>query len=247
MKYSESEINYLKENYSSESKKIILNNLNGHSWYSIKDKAIKLGFSRPNIRTDQLKKLLENNLINAYWWGLILSDGHLTNRGELIIRLQNLDLNYLKVLSDYIGCKLNYIESKNMVSLSAMDKINGIKLKNKLGITEKKTYNPPLNFDFLKTKEEMLSFLIGFIDGDGNITFNEKGVFKSIRIIIHGSWFNVMSDFINRLGLATNIHFTIKKNKRGNTFLYIGKKDNYMFLKKHINDNNINVLARKWK
>lgn len=242
MKYTEEEVDYLIKFYPSEDRPTILKNLNGHSWVSIKEKAKKLKISRPNIRTLKLKILLENNLINAYWWGLIMSDGHITNKGDLIIRLQKSDSEYLKIFSEYIECNLNF---GKLVSVSVMDKINGVKLKNKLQIKERKTYNPPENFDFLTTKEERLAFLLGFIDGDGSIAYR-KEAFKSIRIIIHGSWLEVFEIFMKEFEDDFNLKFTVNSNKRFNTCIYIGKKENFEFLKNFAIENKLPIMGRKW-
>lgn len=243
-KYTEEEIEYLREFYCKQDRPTILKDLEGHSWISIKDKAKKLHLSRPNIRKFTLKKLIDNNLINCYWWGLIMSDGHISNKGDLKIHLQKSDDNYLKKLSDYLEVSLKY--HKNLCVLDPMDKINGVFLKEKLNIKSRKTYNPPSDLNFLKSKEEKLAFLIGFIDGDGSIQYR-RGSFQSIRIVIHENWFETLQDISNQLKKDWDINSTITKNARGNACMYIGSYNTYKFFLDFIKENNLPNMIRKWR
>lgn len=245
----EKENEYLKEFYPYMDRKTIMTDLN-RSWASIKWNAKKLGLCRPNIREAKLKKLLDNSIINAYWWGFIMSDGYLNDKGELVICLSTHDKSHLITLSKYIGYDINIQDDKMFMSrFSVMDRINGIKLKDKLQIGNKKTYNPPQNSNFLKTPEERLAFFIGFVDGDGCLTYNKKGIFKSIRVVIHGNWYNWWVDFLNQLKPDyPNLAFTVNNtNVRGNTTIYIGKKQTRIFLIEFIKEHKLTILERKWK
>lgn len=247
---NETENDYLKTFYPYMDKKTMMAEM-GRSWASIKWNAKKLGLCRPNIRDAKLKKLVENSIENAYWWGFIMSDGYLNNKGELVICLSSRDKSHLELLSTYLGYDINIQDDEKffMSRFSVMDRINGLKLKDRLQIGNKKTYNPPQNASFLTTPEERLAFFIGFVDGDGSITYNTKGIFKSIRIIIHGNWYEWWVTFCNELTSSYNdLDFTVNNtNKRGNTTIYIGKKQTREFLLKFIEDHKLNVLKRKWK
>jgi hypothetical protein len=246
-KYTEQEMQILKDQYHQSSKDELLTLLNPHSWSSIKDKAKKLGLCRKKLRNSKISLLLPNTLFNCYWWGFILSDGHISDRGELVIQLHEQDKKHLLKISNYIDKDIQYLRSKNMVRLTNMDIINSEKLKHKLGIKKKKTYNPPDNFDFLQNKEERIAFLIGFIDGDGSISYR-KGSFQSIRIIVHENWFNVLNNFCNKLVDDFSIlKFTVSYNKRKNTQVCLHGINRYKFLKDFIISNKIPSLERKWK
>jgi hypothetical protein len=248
--YNEKENAYLKEFYSCMDRKTIISDLN-RSWDSIKWNAKKLGLNRPNIRDAKLKKLLDNSIENAYWWGFIMSDGYLSDKGELIICLSTHDKSHLIKLAEHIEYPVNIQDDLKfyMSRFSVMDRINGLKLKNALQIGTKKTYNPPSDSSFLKTPEERLAFFIGFVDGDGSLTYDKKGIFKSIRIVIHGNWYDWWVDFCNQLkpnypDLAFNVNNT---NARGNTSIYIGKKQTREFLINFIKEHKLTTLERKWK
>lgn len=113
-----------------------------------------------------------------------------------------------------------------MSRFSVMDKVNGETLKNRLQITEKKTYNPPSDFSFLKTPEMRLAFFIGFVDGDGSIHHDHNGTFKSIRIVIHENWYNFWISFTDQLVKDNpELSFNVNNiNARKNTSVYIGTK-----------------------
>ena len=127
MKYTTEEINFLIKNYESDEKDFILANVN-HTWHSIKEKCKKLKLSRPKFRSNKLKKLLDNTPLNLYIYGLILSDGYISEKGNLKIHLHNKDFNYLNNISNYLNCEL--FNSKQMCCLELMDTINGVKLLN---------------------------------------------------------------------------------------------------------------------
>ena len=83
-KWTEEQINYLKENYSNKSKEELLENL-PHTWKSIKTKARKIKVCRKNIKfkwTEEEKEFLRENYpegdkdfilstLNRYNWGEI--------------------------------------------------------------------------------------------------------------------------------------------------------------------------------
>jgi hypothetical protein len=245
----EKETEYLKEFYPYMDRKTMMGEMN-RSWASIKWNANKLGLNRPNIREAKLKKLVDNSIENAYWWGFIMSDGYLNDKGELVVCLSTKDKSHLITLSEHIGYPIKIQDDKMFMSrFSVMDRINGLRLKDKLQIGVKKTYNPPPDSSFLKTPEERLAFFIGFVDGDGNITYDKKGTFKSIRIVIHGNWYEWWVDFCDQLKpnyptFTFNVNNT---NARGNTTIYIGKKQTREFLINFIKEHKLTILERKWK
>lgn len=246
----DTEIEYLKTYYPYLDRSTIISEMN-KTWISVKWHAKQLGLSRPNIREAKLKKLLDDNIISAYWWGFIMSDGYISKKGELVFALSTKDDIQLHNLISFLGHSVNiqHQDDVYMSRLSIMDRVNGLKLKDKLLITEKKTYNPPTDFSFLKTPEQRLSFFIGFVDGDGSIHHDKNGTFKSIRIVIHANWYEFWMDFCGKLTEDyPNLAFTVNNtNNRGNTSIYIGKKDTKEFIKEFVELHNIKILERKWK
>lgn len=247
--FTEKEDKFIIENYDHLDKKTFLNNLN-RSWVSIKHRAKKLGLSRPNIRLAKLKKLIDKTVENAYWLGFIMADGHITDRGELKITLSSEDERHLVELANYLGYDVHLHKQPcvNLTDFHVMDRINGLRLKQTLQIDNKKTYNPPKNFDFLTTPDEKLAFFIGFVDGDGNLTYLNE-TFKSIRIVVHGNWYDWWKSFCDDLSIHyPNLRFTVNNtNQRHNTTVYVGTKETRRFLLEFINKHNLKILKRKWK
>lgn len=243
-KYTNAEIEFLKEHYPKTYKSLILEKLPNHSWSSIKEKCKKIGLSRPKIRTFKLLKLLDLNPINLYWWGFIMADGHITNKGDLKVFLGIADKAHLSKLGRYLDVPI--YDYGSMSHLSVCDKINCLNLKHKLDIDHQKTYNPPKHFNYLNDELAMLCFLIGFIDGDGSIQYRKQS-FQSIRITVHENWFDFFQLFSTTLQNKSRIKLTITKNGRNNTCALICGCENYKYLLSVIEQNNLPALERKWR
>ena len=248
--YSEEDIEYLTKAYATKPKDEITSHLH-RSWRAVCTKARELGLVRANIRTHQLAPLLDfSNVKNSYWLGFIMADGHLSKKGDLIVRLHNKDRDHLVALSQHLGGGHFIASHRNgdMASLCAMDKINGIALRNALGITGVKTYSPPPNLDFLANSDHRLAFMLGFSDGDGSVQFDHNGVFKSLRILIHGNWFPLFRDFFAQIAedhdeLNFNVNNT---NARGNTSVYMGTKRSHRYLTEFGLMHDLPLMKRKW-
>lgn len=246
MKYTNEDLQYLRSNYSFEQKEAILSHLQGHSWISIMSKASKLGLSRPRtIRKPKLHGLIDTTLENCYWWGFIYSDGYLSATGKLVVQLSNLDRDHLDKLATKLSAPV-YEAKGNMCRIDVMDKVSTECLRNKLGIKAKKTYSPPDNFEFLSTPDERLAFLLGFIDGDGSLRFDHNGSFKSLKVVVHENWFDFFENFCHTVGQDFDLRFTVTKNGRGNTSVYMGTKKSHRDLVNFINQYQIPAMDRKW-
>lgn len=111
----------------------------------------------------------------------------------------------------------------------------------KFDLNEDKTYNPPETI--LNHNEKLLIYLIiGFIDGDGNISKQYKRRDCFIRIKLHKSWEKILKEFCEIIHY-NNEH--VKINKNGYCELYISDSKIVTNLKKKAND--ISVLKRKWE
>lgn len=250
IKFSIKEKNILKKHYSALWKYDLMDLIPNYNWHQIQFQANKLGLSKPNIRTSKLKFLLEDNLINYYWYGFIMADGHLSESNALIISLNKKDLNHLEKISSKIGCNILTSTKNDMVTINVMDKINVQLLKEKLDINNNKTYNPPsidkLN-NLLDNKEKFLAFMIGMVDGDGNITYQKNSTtFKSLRMHIHVSWIDVLEYFSLKLYKYYDINTSFSICKRGYAQFNLCSIKNYTIIKKFIIKNNLPVLKRKW-
>lgn len=191
-----------------------------------------------------------------YWMGFITADGTVQhyNRTEnwaLAIDLQRRDSAQLKLLSGYCtpysSC---YIINSRYTHYRA--RITGGNLIDeichKFDLKPRKTYNPPV-IDFNSMSDELfLSYLVGLIDGDGNIAPERETVMPSIRIKLHHSWAEYLTAIDLRLsGLTGAIPYGVKTNKHGYAIVNWGNWRTIRFLKIFTESAKLPVLNRKWE
>lgn len=185
-------IELFKNSYCTLSKEEILKLFPNYNWRTLQNVATHLKIKKKvsEIRKGKIEKLFNESLESFYWLGLIVTDGSITKDGTLKIDLCSTDYFYLKQFSKFLetdikiyppykGAKPN---SKGICRVKVKDIEKGNKLRDLLGIENKKTYNP-VNIEFIKTREQFISFLCGYIDGDGTISKKE-----SIRIDAHKNY-----------------------------------------------------------
>lgn len=139
----------------------------------------------------------------------------------------------------YLGIEESCIKSilvRNSIyySLSIMDTENADKIKVKFDWQERKTYNPPVKM--ILSQDKKMAIAIGFIDGDGSISFRHNKTSFHILIRCHSSWF----DFLNWLYGNCNI------NKAGYADSYICDSEVCKSLKRFSLDVGLPILERKW-
>ncbi len=186
---------------------------------------------------------------SCYWWGFIMADGHLSEKGELTISLSSKDTSHLEKLATHLNTKVTlrkYINSyseqqSESCTLKIQDKIFGEKWLSILNIDSPKTYTPPDLSVFL-TLQNFIYFFIGFIDGDGCI-WKSKG-WPNMRIECHENWLNTFDVFAIKLKEFYDIDCKVFKNTRGTANLTINTKKDLKILKSYIN--NTEFLERKW-
>lgn len=163
-----------------------------------------------------------------------MADGHFNDKIKQIqINLSEKDLPHLIKLSEYVEYKKKIILPR--ISINYTD-INDW-LVDTFNITSNKTYNPCLLSNLYN--DDLFSFIIGFIDGDG--TIDNKGY---LRIKCHKSWLGNLNFMVNHL---TNNDF--KKgiiNNEGLSFISITKIEIMKNIKEKILKLNLPVLNRKW-
>ena len=228
--YTIQEIDYLMLNYQENSKENILLNIS-RSWSSIQKKVHSLGIKRIIYESKNNNKYIKLSLDipeTYYWIGLLMADGHFQKRGVITLSIHINDLEHTNRFRDYIGIKKS---SKQLISIS--DKLTFNKLSDKFKINNQKTYDP---CDLSKITDEdlLFSLIVGFIDGDGNISKN------GIKIVSHKNWYNNFEIF-NKV-LMGNIYMT-KKNL---IILNIGKSKLLFDIKERANRLNLPLMERKW-
>lgn len=250
-KWSQKETKLLKEMYYDYEKEEILQTLKNRSWDSIKLKAEKLNLQRSHdfSRKNQVKKLLEDTNESFYWIGFILADGHIGNN-RLKISLSNKDEKHLKVFCKFIENTYTIDNNTCQISTTAKD-INKIPLiQNKFDIRNNKTYSPPNIKTYEKfDKKNLLSLIIGFIDGDGCISKQTGRKDSKLTIKCHSSWLqniiwieNFIYDYFNFEKNKT----LSKLNKQGYVNVNITNNKVLKQLKKEVLKLDIPFLERKW-
>ncbi len=258
VKWSETEIERLKENYPSKTEdelKILFPNrtIEGLQRYA---SYYKIKKTKNNVSSN-LQILLNNNLESLYWIGFIMADGTIDlKRGRLKISVDKKDAEHLFKFKSYIECEnlvKNYSQSKNAFGIGDLSEIslynkNVIeKISEKFNLKPKKTYNPPDCKIFEQFEiNQILSLIIGYIDGDGCIYKNKNGNID-IKIVSHESWIFVFEFWQKCIEkkFKTKIPFS-KINKSKISQKKFSKKQIIFELKKFVEENNLPVLERKW-
>lgn len=244
IKWTKKENNLLRKVYPLGNKESICKALPNRSWEGIKIHAaiLKIGMlHNPHVAT-QLGRLLEETHESYYWMGFIAADGCFSGkRGRLTVSLGKNDSSHLKKFSEYIGAAFNI--RKTTCSVSAQDKYYSLKIMDKFDLRERKTYNPPKTIGWMKP-ELALSFLIGFIDGDGHIKNKAR---TAISIKIHSSWLNILNEIANLISKSFSwITPNAKINNRGYALINICEFELIKKLKKHCLINKLPYMKRKW-
>ena len=242
--WTREDIIYLTNNYGKLPTKQIAVDLI-RTYDSVKSMAIKrLKLKHSGIYKNNLNVLFENTNENWYWLGFIAADGNLNNQ-YLNITVHPNDKDHLQILANKLNVNINFT-NKGYPTIGISDTKNIKKLKIKLGQTEKgsKTYNP-LNINYNISKENYLSFIIGFIDGDGCIEVRNNKM-SQLKIECHGSWFNnlvIISEFLqNNYNIPSRTIIT----NRGYTLWKITSHKNGVALRNLVRNLNIPYLKRKW-
>ena len=199
----------------------------------------------------------EPNLLNSYWAGFIMADGCvLYNRPNMLqIMLSSKDVCHLEQFKEDLSWsgsvitkkkknKNNYIE---VCCVNIIDEDITNDLKNNFNVTPRKTYicEPPN----LTDEVLILSFIIGYIDGDGSIFL--EGINRYPKLAITGT-----NQLISWMKVYIDKYFPSKDGYR-NANLYDCKASEHCFTLTISNQRvvkfyeymltlNLPVLQRKW-
>ena len=263
--WTDDKLNILREIYPIKTKEEILKEFPSHNWHSIEVYASRYGIIRnKDIAFDRGRKgdlncLLNDNHESYYWIGFIFADGYIHHKSNhLIIFLDKKDEIHLQKYANYVNGKIKYYTyekhfrvdgckyTSKMCRVAIAQKNVVPKIISKFGFKPTKTYNPPdtkILESILDTKEKLLSFLCGFIDGDGYI---QPG---SIKIENHASWTHIHELFKKLLIKFLNFKeedFIININKRGYSSMWLNNKTNLSIIKKEMQSMKIPYMERKW-
>ena len=174
-----------------------------YCWRSIQNIANELGIKRifQQKRNGDIGILLNKSNESFYWIGMIAADGTVSRDGTLKLDLRISEKYHIEKLAKFINSKVyEYPKYKNskpggtgICRVKIKDIIKGVELRELFKIKGCKTYEP-ISLDFIETDSQFLSFLAGYIDGDGSIS--KQGY---ISIDGHKNMSELFTKFANRL------------------------------------------------
>ena len=208
--------------------------------------------SNPTIKINDLcidyfKEI--NTHEKAYFLGLMYSDGYIQstayeNSKIIGIALKLEDKYILEKFKEELQIKTELKDYKNSSKLSITNKGIYDDLVN-LGVVEDKSHSdivlPPIS------KEFMNSFILGHFDGDGCITIKSSGAIV-VSICCNSEIFlKSMQDFLNEVGIETNIRNEQGKRKNPLYILYFKGRKNQLKLKNFMYKDSNCYLKRKYE
>jgi len=201
-----------------------------------------------NIPKNSLNRLLDESISSMYWVGFIIADGSIYNDySRFELGLKHEDLDVLEQFAQYINYDgtIKCRDSTNSNRIVFNNKKSIKAFSEHFNIFENKTYNPT-DFSFYEkyTKDQLLALLIGIIDGDGCIQYNnESHTSFSIKITAHKCWENFYTRLLNYLDIS--VHINPIKDKNVIT-IGIYKEEYISKFIDIINKYNLVCLKRKW-
>jgi hypothetical protein len=276
------ELQYLKHNYRKTEIDLLSSKLKNRSLTSIRRKAFELGLKKDNsiykhtIPKSNLNNLLQDSLEAFYWIGFLFADGCIDfKRNSISIKLSIKDQKHLQKYSTFIESTNKIYQSVSIctapeaskncltkqVCVSSTDKSIVPKIIDKFSFKQKKSYNPPLVKLFKKFPTELLvSFIIGFIDGDGTVespyyrllpSGNKQITSPRIGVECHHSWKEFFDFMIEVLDLVTKeklpkAYTRQREGKQDLAVIRFNRKSTLTYLKNFIEKNKLPVLERKW-
>jgi hypothetical protein len=248
--WTEEKIDILKREYPKGNAKRLCSILNV-TYVALKGAAKKFkvkGKRTPFLNEYRLESLLEDTIENYYWMGFIMADGNITNKGQLRFSLARKDRNHLEKLAKKLDVPVidEVVKNQNnslISSMSCTDKINGLKLRDKMNINGSKTYNPP-TLNFFKGEDFFWAFFAGFIDGDGCLVYR-KGRIQSLQINCHGSWITNLEFFAQKLN-SIDLRAVTKIDHRGYSLLTMSSGKDILKLRDKFVSLNLPLMERKW-
>lgn len=145
------------------------------------------------MKHSKCRNLLNNTCESYYWLGYLASDGSFKLDAASKISRISLRVNDKESVEAF----KKFLEVDNKISqvgacykINVMDRSTCQTLIDKYKVSNKKTYNPMIVRNL--TEDKFVSYLIGFIDGDGSIKLQTKRSTPKISIKCHFSWLNEM-------------------------------------------------------
>lgn len=206
-----------------------------------------------NIRNKKILDSYKNKELNFFYFlGLLFSDGSFDlNKSRIVLTQSKENNEILFQLQKLYGMKV-YCRGKEVYYIDFVAKELFKEIVEKYGVKSNKTY-APCDLSSLSGKE-LIAFIIGFIDGDGNIGHRTDTKTPKIVIKLHNNWENNLSFMSKKLYEYFNISIfpktiMVKKNKDSNieyATVTWGNSKVIAGLYNFILENNLIHLKRKW-
>jgi hypothetical protein len=196
-------------------------------------------------KTMQLKRLLEDTNEAFYWAGFLMADGCVTiNRVTLVLAKQ--DWNHVREFGKFVRYTGHRKPCRGAWGVSGMDRNIAPLIRDKFRFKDCKTYHPPDRLP-LGNNDQIVSFIVGFIDGDGSMRLPKKHKFCNITVKVHSSWIgmlNRMAKFVYELSGESS--GKPKINSSGYAEWIISNSVVTKFLKSKSIELSIPFMRRKW-
>lgn len=257
-KFTEEELNFIKDNYEILSLKEIAEKLDrGYEVVKHKCQALKLSKysigKHPNCRGGARKYEVNNdffstpNSTNSYWSGFIAADGYIKDLSDsnmsLSIMLAEKDVEHLENFKSEISCTSPLWRGTsngfNSCSLTIASTQICEDLKVNYNIVPRKTFllSPP-NI----TQEDLIdSYIVGYIDGDGSISMiRKRHQFQILSTLKICEW--IRDRFIQITNRTRGIYIYPKDNQY--TLMSSGVTGDMIY--NHYKNLKVPMLQRKW-
>lgn len=187
-----------------------------------------------------IESLLEETREAAYWVGLLLADGSVSEK-RVTLRLNVKDRRLVQDFRKFIGARpITYERNRTIARAAKQDPVAVGALRDRFDIDTSKTYRPPEYLPY-NSEELLRCFLVGFIDGDGSICKQSGGRRHAfVRIKLHTSW----HPFQEALALAIQAPHTLDPDVDGYSELRFCDNPWLALLKRETAD--LPRLKRKW-
>lgn len=187
----------------------------------------------------------------CYWWGFITADGCINDR-SLIVAVHERDEIHLKRFCIKANTNISRSTKPNdwsgelytMVRTALSDKYTLERLRARLKIRPRKTYNP-LNISEFFTPNRLCYWLAGYIDGDGHIGVMPQHNTVTIRIKVHSNWKPVLEQISNKMLQLYGIESKVWLSKEGWACMSMSKKRHIVRLYDLI-EKKVPFMDRKW-
>lgn len=226
------------------------------SKHAISELANRRGIKRIacDIRKGTLEPLFSKTLESFYWLGFIAADGYISKTGHFMVSQSEKDKETIDKLAIYLKTNVYLVpfskssfKSNSLVyRVNVADKVLGIKLRKMFDIKDDlpKTYTG-INLDFIKNEDQAVSFLCGYLDGDGSLSKQRL----SYTVECHKSWYETLKILIKKLPQNMqdiNLRIKFKRSVNKDYCLFSVKSKSAKFVVEFAHKNNLPCSTRKF-